>query len=75
MPVDHQVTCINKADRYNAHERILNIGGSNSDRTHWKLSQQDAIAGIESGTWSFFVSVNGGSPELLSREAHTVTSI
>lgn len=59
MPSSHQIRCINKSDRYNAHERILNVGGVNPDGTRWKLSESDAIAGIERGEWSFYVSVNG----------------
>ena len=59
MASQHQIKCINKSDRYNPHERILFIGGTNSDGTRWKLSQPDAIKGIESGQWEFFVSVGG----------------
>lgn len=52
-----QVSCINKSDRYNPHERILNIGGINNNNTRWKMSQSQAIQYIEDGTYAFFVSV------------------
>lgn len=61
MGTNYQVKCINKSDRMNPHERITHIGGVNADGTRWKLTQQDAIAGIESGKWQFYVSVGGHS--------------
>lgn len=61
MADNHEVKCINKSDRYNAHERILNIGGVNADGTRWRLSQPDAIDGIESGKWSFYVARSGNA--------------
>ncbi|SNR33399.1 DUF3892 domain-containing protein [Flavobacterium sp. ov086] len=54
-----EIKCINKSDRYNIHERILNIGGLNNDGTRWKLSLNAAIKGIEDGEWAFYVSKAG----------------
>ncbi|WP_416046998.1 DUF3892 domain-containing protein [Cupriavidus basilensis] len=55
MAARHRIRCIRKADRQGAHERILSIGGVNWDGRPWILSLAAAIAGIESGTLSFYV--------------------
>jgi hypothetical protein len=56
-----QIRCINKSDRPNPHERILNIGGVNPDGQRWKLTQQQAIDGIEQARWRFYVSAGGST--------------
>ncbi len=38
-----EIRCINKSDRFNPHERILNVGSVNAEGIHWKLSQTEAI--------------------------------
>ena len=48
------VQCINKRDRPNPHERILNIGGVVGG-VRWKRSQTDAIADVERDASSYYV--------------------
>jgi len=60
MPATHQINCINKTDRFNPHDRIHSVGGIDNGK-RWNLSQEEAIAGIESGKWQFFVHVGGES--------------
>lgn len=61
MPATHEITCINKSDRQNPHERITHIGGKTGGENNggpWKITQEKAIEGIEAGTWTFYVTKN-----------------
>ena len=65
MSSRHQVTCINKDDRYNPYERITHIGGINADKTRWKLSQANAIYESETGVYEFYVNKLGHNVEVI----------
>jgi hypothetical protein len=52
---DLQITCINKTDRDNPHERITRVGGGSTALTSWRKTQQEAIREIDAGTNRFYV--------------------
>ena len=54
-----RIRCVNKSDRFNPHERIINVGGINPDGARWKQSQETTIREIESGEWAFYVNEGG----------------
>ncbi|HTR81758.1 MAG TPA: DUF3892 domain-containing protein [Bacteroidota bacterium] len=63
MAQRRRVSCINKSDRYNPHERIINVGGV-ENHLNWKMSQPDAIKGILAKTHSFYVQAGGYTTEV-----------
>ena len=58
MADSFQVKCINKSDRRNHYERITHIGGYDSGKAS-RITEDEAITGIEQGKWSFYTLVNG----------------
>ncbi|QTO19584.1 MULTISPECIES: DUF3892 domain-containing protein [Burkholderia] len=65
MATRHQVRCINKTNRASRHEAISHIGGQNADGTRWKITESDAISGIETGKWQFYVSGGGQTADVV----------
>ncbi len=52
------VTFVQKAYSHDPHERIDTIGGVNSDKTRWRMTQDQAISAIESRQTEFYVAAN-----------------
>jgi hypothetical protein len=54
-----EVIFVKKQDSDNPNERIITIGGVNNNDTRWRLTQDQAIRGIEDGLYSFYVDEDG----------------
>lgn len=50
-----QIDCVSRTSRSGPHERISEVGGPNRNGGRWKLQQSQAISGMESGKWTFYV--------------------
>lgn len=55
----YEVQCITKPNRYSSQDRIEEIGGILPNGDRWKLSEDQAIAGIKRGEWGFYVLQQG----------------
>jgi hypothetical protein len=60
-----EIKCVNKTPRSDPHLRISHVGGTNADGSAWKLSEDDAIAGIEQDKYAFFVSQGGMTADVV----------
>ncbi len=55
MATIHEIRTVTLSNSSNIHKRILFISGHNPNGYRWKLTQKEAIDGIESGEWNFYV--------------------
>ena len=46
----HQIRCVRRGDGAQPHERISHVGGGSGARS-WLITVQQAIKGIEDGSW------------------------
>jgi len=50
-----QVMCVARRSPFDPGSPLHSIGGVNPDGTKWRLTEQEAILGIEQGRWIFYV--------------------
>lgn len=65
MATSLEIRCINKSNRTNHYERIINIGGVSPAGQRWKMSEADAIVGIRNGTYAFYVNQGGNQVKVV----------
>lgn len=71
MASSHEIKCTNKSNRATLYERILNIGGLTTDGIRWKVSETEAIFGIESNQWRFFINKAGYKVNVVVAQSST----
>jgi len=64
------VSCI-KPDGHDPDNCIDGIGGLNDNGTRWYLKEDEAIAGIESRKWEFYVKVNDREVDVIVAKTST----
>jgi hypothetical protein len=83
VAVDIHIRCVNKTGRTSADDRIHHIGGLNADGSRWRMTEDQAIAGIREGRWRFWtgggdkkvwivIAENGEGREYLKTESDGV---
>ncbi|MBN1296448.1 DUF3892 domain-containing protein [bacterium] len=61
----YKVWFIKRRSSDNLFKQITHIGGLTEDFYRWIISLDDAISGIETGRWSFYVQHNGSQENLI----------
>jgi len=62
----HEIRWVKKSSgSTEPHERIAYVGGLAVDGREWRISQESAVRAIETGTWDFFVIVEGREVEVV----------
>jgi hypothetical protein len=73
MAKRHQIIWVTKSSGTEPHERIAYVGGLTVDGRVWRISQASAVRAIETGTWDFFISVDGREVDValaMSKQGH-----
>ena len=65
MSPRYRIYCVKRSDSLNHHRRIRSLGGINADGSRWKISEEAAILGVESGQWRFYVSHAGQEVDII----------
>jgi hypothetical protein len=60
-----EIDCINKDPRQDPYHAIQRVGGPNSNGDRWKVSLSEAVAGVESGKWQFYVRRGGHTVDVV----------
>jgi hypothetical protein len=73
MAAPIRISCVNKAPATSPSERIESVGGIGPGGARWKLSEEQAIAAVENGTYAFYVSEHGWTVDVIvaARSGHT----
>lgn len=66
MAKTQTIRCIIKDDRLNPYERIQQVGGTNSDGSRWKQSQQATVRDIDSGEWEYWAEGGGRRAKVIT---------
>ena len=53
--MEHQILFVSKPVNPPGETTTTHVGGRNPDGSCWRITQQAAIEGIETGQWGFFV--------------------